>query len=115
MNATNCRCVINSPDLIKAILSLNQKTRNSYCSTTNDSISTNTTMKSNQYSMTLSSTTLSNMKNMNKNNSQNSTSSFTDISTKQLEQQTNNKLDEESNQFAYNQAALETLTQQISR
>lgn len=52
---------------------------------------------------------------MNKNNSQNSTSSFTDISTKQLEQQTNNKLDEESNQFAYNQAALETLTQQISR
>ena len=85
-----------------------QQSRPSY-STTNDSIGTNTTSKSNQLSMTLTSATPK-IKRISKSNSL----SFTDIST-QLPTDQSNDQEDDSNQFAYNQAALDTLSQQISR
>lgn len=78
-----------------------QQSRPSYCST-NDSISTNITSKSNQLS--------NNTKKMS-----NAENTFTNISLLIPGENNSNKLEDESNQFAYNQVALDNLCQYITR
>lgn len=97
----------------KEQMSYQQQSRPSYCSA-NDSISTSTTNKSAQISTALTSSTSpkSQIKKINSND--NSNNSFTNISL-QIPGDNTNKLDEESNQYVYNQAALEALCQHITR